>query len=244
MKKSVAVAIAVAVAVSASAQLAEKPESARAAFDTVHAYVKGDIQSNHFANAADHLARYEQVLRDYPDAPRDVVIDAQWNRYFSIYRSGDYAGAIDAGEAFLRDYGDASETKLANVLLYVGISHEKLGDANAAQSAYERALADWPDARQTLRATIQWYLAGVLEKRGEKSAATAAYMTLVTNYVWYCSAKDESSIVWKAFDKVNPMLLNTEDYRAFLEATIKATRATEKNARFLGRVKSELEKVK
>lgn len=244
MKKSVAVAIAVAVAVSASAQLAEKPESARAAFDTVHAYVKGDIQSNHFANAADHLARYEQVLRDYPDAPRDVVIDAQWNRYFSIYRSGDYAGAIDAGEAFLRDYGDASETKLANVLLYVGISHEKLGDANAAQSAYERGLADYPNAAYFVRCATQCWLADLLARRGEKAAAQAAYMSAVTNYAWYYSIPNEQNIIWRAFDKVNPTLHSTADYRAFLEATLKATRATEENARFLGRVKSELEKIK
>jgi hypothetical protein len=39
-------------------------------------------------------------------------------------------------------------------------------------------------------------------------------------------------------------LLTTADYKAFLDNAIKATKATEENAKFLGRVKSELEKMK
>lgn len=245
MQKAIAVfAIAVFAAAAIHAQQADKPDPARVAYDEVAAYIEADLKSNRWANAREHLARYEQVLKDYPDASRGVMIDVHFNRFVSIYRMADYSRAITDGEAFLRDCADAPDTKLADTLHLMGISYEKLDDPQSAQAAYERALADCPDAWQTLRAKIQWRLAGVLDKRGEKTAATAAYMTLVTNYVWYCHAKDESSVVWKAFDKVNPMLLSTEDYRAFLEATIKATRATEENARFLGRVKSELEKVK
>lgn len=245
MKKSIAVfAIAVFAAAAVHAQEVSKPDPARVAYDEVEAYIQADFKSNGWANAADHLARYDQVLADYPDAPRDVMRAVQRSRFYSMIRAKDYAAAISAGEAFLREYTDEVDYNRANICQYVGLSLEQMGKLAEAQAAYERAMAACPDARQTLRATIQWRLAGVLDKRGEKSAATAAYMTLVTNYVWYCGAKDESSTVWKAFDKVNPMLLSTEDYRAFLEATIKATRATEENARFLGRVKSELEKVK
>jgi tetratricopeptide (TPR) repeat protein len=244
MKKSIAVfAIAVFAAAAVHAQQTEKPDPARVAYDEAHAYVLADIKSNGWANAADHLARYDQVLADFPDAPRDVMRQLQRGRVLSIYRSKDYAGAVTAGEAYLREYTDEVDYNCVNMCQYVGISLEQMGKLAEAQAAYERALADWPDVWQALRATIQWRLAGVLDKRGEKTAATAAYMTLVTNYAWYCHAKDESSVVWKAFDKVNPMLLSTEDYRAFLEAAIKATRATEENARFLGRVKSELEKI-
>ena len=245
MKKSIAVfAIAVIAAAAAHAQQAEKPDPARVAYDEADAYVIADIKSNGWANADDHLARYDQVLADYPDAPRDIMLAVQRSRFNSMFRAKDYAAAISAGEAFLRDYPDALPLHSANICMHVGIALEQQGKLAEAQAAYERALADYPDALQTLRAEIQSRLAGVLDKRGEKSAAQSAYMTLVTNYAWYCSAKDENSVVWKAFDKVNPMLLSTEDYRAFLEATIKATRATEENARFLGRVKSELEKVK
>lgn len=239
MKKLIAVfAVAVIAAAAVYAQKADKPDPARSAFDEANAYVLADLKSNGWANAADHLARYDQVLEDYPAAPRDVMRKLQRNRLFSIYRMKDYPNAVAVGEAFLRDYPDESSLNSADVCTYVGISLEMLGKLAEAQAAYERALAICPEFHRP-----QLYLASVLDKRGEKSAATAAYMTLVTNYAWYCSAKDESSIVWKAFDKVNPMLLNTEDYRAFLEATIKATRATEENARFLGRVKSELEKI-
>lgn len=245
MQKAIAVfAIAVFAAAAVHAQQTEKPDPARVAYDEAHAYVLADLKSNGWANAADHLARYDQVLVDFPDAPRDIMRAVQKGRFFSIYRSGDYAGAIDAGEAFLRDYGDASETKLANVLLYVGISHEKLGDANAAQSAYERGLADYPNAAYFVRCATQCWLADLLARRGEKAAAQAAYMSAVTNYAWYYSIPNEQNIIWRAFDKVNPTLHSTADYRAFLEATLKATRATEENARFLGRVKSELEKIK
>lgn len=243
MQKSIAVFAAVFAAAAIHAQQADKPDPARVAYDEAHAYVLADLKSNGWANAADHLARYDQVLADYPDAPRDVMRQLQRGRVLSLYRSKDYANAVAVGEAFLREYTDEVTYNRANICMYVGLSLEQMGKLAEAQAAYERALAACPDVWQTLRATIQWRLAGVLEKRGEKSAATAAYMTLVTNYVWYCGAKDESSVVWKAFDKVNPMLVDAADYRAFLEATIKATRATEENARFLGRVKSELEKI-
>lgn len=244
MKKLIAVfAVAVFAAAAVYAQKADKPDPARVAFDEAQAYVLADLKSNGWANAADHLARYDQVLEDYPDAPRDVMRLVQRGRFFSIFRMKDYPNAVAAGEAFLRDYPDESSLNSANVCMYVGLALERQGKLAEAQAAYERALAEWPDVRPTFRVIPQRYLAGVLEKRGEKSAATAAYMTMVTNYAWYFSAKDENNIIWKAFDKVNPMLLNTEDYRAFLEATIKNTRATEENARFLGRVKSELEKI-
>ncbi len=244
MKKSIAVFAIAVIAAAVHAQQADKPDPARVAFDEVHAYIRADLKSNGCANAADHLARYDKVLADYPDAPRDVMRDVQRGRFFSIYRMKDYSNAVAVGEAFLRDYPDESSLNSANICMHVGISLEMLGKLAEAQAAYERARAIYPEFPLTSHYNPQWLLARVLDKRGEKSAAMAAYMTLVTNYAWYCSAKDENSIVWKAFDKVNPMLVDAADYRAFLEATIKATRATEENARFLGRVKSELEKVK
>ena len=245
MKKSIAVfAIAVIAAAAIHAQEASKPDPARVAYDEVAAYIKADLKSNGWVNAVEHLARLDKVLADFPDAPRDVMRDLQCSRFYALYRSKDFAGAVTAGEAFLREYTDEVTYNRAGIGQYVGSSLEQMGKLAEAQAAYERALADWPDVQQTLRAKIQWQLANVLNRRGEKTAATAAYMTLVTNYAWYCGAKDESSIIWKAFDKVNPMLVDAADYRAFLEAAIKATRATEENARFLGRVKSELEKIK
>ena len=79
--------------------------------------------------------------------------------------------------------------------------------------------------------------------QGKRAEANAVFMRCVETYVWELGAKDESGLIWQAFGRVSPKLATAADYKAFLEGTIKATKAIEENAQFLGRLKSELGKM-
>ena len=113
-----------------------------------------------------------------------------------------------------------------------------------AQAAFEKVIKDYPNASGKILANAQMHIGHSLYRQGKYVEAQAAFMACVQNYVWELGAEHEEGVIWSAFNLVNPKLISTADYKAFLENTIKATKATEENAKFLGRLKSELEKIK
>ena len=73
---------------------------------------------------------------------------------------------------------------------------------------------------------------------------TVALNTAGMNLIFAGNRTMTEARLLKIFDGINPGMLSVADYTAFLENTIKSTRATEDYAKFLGRLKSELEKMK
>jgi TolA-binding protein len=244
MQKAIAVfAIAVFAAAAAIAQGDKAPDEKP---DAAGALAEAKVYEREcgFTNAAAALARYNAVLADYPDADASILMQIQYGRAFSILRMGDYAAALVELTALVRDFPDEDDWRLANASMYAGICHQKLGDQPAAQATYERVLTDYPNAGANVLSQVAKRLSDLLADQGQVAEANAVRMQAIRDYAWHFTIPDEKHVIWAMFDTINPSTLSSDEYRSFLVDAIKAVKATEQNARFLGRMKSELEKVK
>jgi tetratricopeptide (TPR) repeat protein len=129
-----------------------------------------------------------------------------------------------------------SQLGIANCLMLQGKYTE-------AQGAAAKVLTSYPAAQVSKLATAQNTIGDCLKAQGKPQEAQVAYMTAIKNYAWQLGAKDENTLIWVTFDKLNPQLSTSADYKAFLEDAIKVVKATEDNAKFLGLLKSELGKM-
>ena len=163
----------------------------------------------------------------------------------SAYLSScEYDKAIQTARDGIRIYPDAGDTALAQFQLLIGYGFFRQKDYDNALLEFDKVLKNYPKA--TYVPTLfdaQNKIGDMLQLKNKPAEANAAWMLAVQNYVWELGAKDEAGSIWKTFDKISPKLSTTEDYKSFLENTIRATRATEDNAKFLGKLKSELGKL-
>jgi TolA-binding protein len=167
-----------------------------------------------------------------------------YSNAYATYRSGDYVGAQTAYANILKDYPDAGVNILSKAQLGIGYSLSAQKQYDEAIVALSLVKENYPTAPVSRLATADFTIASILVRQRKLSEANVAYVNLVKDYAWQLGAKSEKSVVWISFERINPKLLNTEDYKAFLEEIVKSVKATEENAKFLGRVKSELEKMK
>ena len=156
----------------------------------------------------------------------------------------DHNGGIEALKKLIADYPSEPSWLLAGAESLIGQCKLSTNDNAGAQAIFEKALVDYPTADTKTISSIQSLLLFCLQKQQKLTEASVLAVDFVQKYAWELGAKDENSMIWKAFDMVNPKLMSATDYKAFLEKTIQATRATDDNAKFLGRVKSEIEKMK
>lgn len=227
------------------------------------------FNSADYNNSAPGAAALGKVLADYPALPVDVLAECQHLLACQLFREAKYVETQAADEKVLKDYPAANVSIRMDAQEYVGRSLVLQNKTAEACAAYEKLLKDYPAGyygprvfaltqlgrlaeaqallEKTLNATpvveVQFSLANLLQTEGKQVEANAAFMACVQNFVWQFGATNDQSIVWRAFDQINPQLLTGADYKTFLENTIKATKATEANAAFLGRLKSELGKM-
>ncbi|MDD5706470.1 MAG: hypothetical protein PHR35_11120 [Kiritimatiellae bacterium] len=177
------------------------------------------------------------------------------NEQFAVFekvvalKGSDYLRSIAYGwlghpELVLEDCPEAGAEQFAGARLSLGTKAMWAGKYAQAESEFKQGLEDYPECSAGMRRELQVTLAGALAMQGKRTEGTRLLATAIVENVRAMGAPDEESPIWRWFEEIDPALLSAAEYRTFLEDVIRATKATEANARFLGRVKSELVKMK
>lgn len=155
----------------------------------------------------------------------------------------DYAAAQVAFEKIIVDYPKATKNELAVIKLNIGANLEFQHKYADAQSVYEGIIKDYPAVNLNLLSEVQSSIGVCLYRQGKYVEATKAYIKAVI-LTARSPGPGQPKKLMSLFAKVNSSLMAPDEYKAALTDIIKATPATEPNTEFLGRIKSELEKMK
>lgn len=158
------------------------------------------------------------------------------------YNDRDYAAAKALYAKVVEQETNPNNLMLANYHIADCLSKGEKKHAEA-EAVCRKALADYPLALMRVRVLLQYAVGDFMAKQGLKAGANAEYMKAVLDYAFEVGVPDAKCVIWGAYEKINPALMTVDDYKAFLTNVIKATRGTEANAMFLGRVKSDLSKL-
>lgn len=159
----------------------------------------------------------------------------------SLVKAGDWAAVLAACDKAYEKYGAAvvenAHPQVPVFFFYKGWSMYHTGDVDGA-AAFFKARADNPDSPRRLQACFCLSKLFWLARRpAESHQYGLLFLTL-----WSGRGEEEARVV--AFNAVNPSLLGKEAYVSLLESLILKIPAIEENAKFLGRLKSELEKIR
>jgi len=213
-------------------------------------------------------AEYDRLRSLVPEQTRVLFSRAVWGHWVSkesgavtaarlIEDIAEDVAAIQAGQSALSEYDQISVAHVwCGALSAVGrVSDakeaaewilEKWGAA-AINSDYFAVIATRVGASvsnavaqvasPTRRAQVEYWVA---REQRDTAAANAAVIGVLSREARTLPPRELDA--W--FARLDPVPMSGVDYLAALQAILKATPATETNAAFLGRVKSELEKMK
>lgn len=157
----------------------------------------------------------------------------------------EYARAQAAFEKVLVDYPVLSMSYKSTAFRQIGAALVGQKKYAEAQAAYEQGLKEIPANYKFQRTFLFYGLADSLRFAGKSADASKSYMDCVREGAWDVGAgTNTAGVLWLAFNHIDPASVPDAEYKQFLTDIIKSTKATEDNAKFLGRLKSELEKSK
>jgi TolA-binding protein len=184
---------------------------------------------------------FRKAIRDYPSASVDMLVNLERLAAHQYTMQGKFAEAQAEYVRILRDYPGASVTYKAKINRSLGIVLQRQGKYAEAQAVFAQALKDHQAA---VPAEISGLLFGsyeALHKLGQHSAANTVLADLIVHEA--SRRKIEGAALLASFDLVVPTAMTADDYTALLRKILVAVPATEANAEFLGKVKSEYEKM-
>jgi len=185
------------------------------------------------------LAAVEAGIRDYPGSTNDVV-SMTCCKAACLMREDKNAEALEALAGCLRDYpGVGGRLKASVKRTLASLYFYKLNDPAAAISLVREAVDLLPPEQKSLEASLS--LAYMLKQTGAGSECSAVCQAAVLKNAAVVGGTEEMD---KAFSQVDAVALGVEKYKEFLNGVLLRVPAVEANAKFLGRVKSELEKIK
>jgi tetratricopeptide (TPR) repeat protein len=161
-----------------------------------------------------------------------------------LYQAGNFAEAQQGYAKLIADYPAAPQNRVASWNAYIGF-------CLAAQSKNAEALVYLKKALDTKTADkrydVLWgvvcnKLYWIYSAQGKYAEANAA----MANSIVYSAAVEKvtGKYLLECFGRLNPAIMSADDYKTLLQDIIKTTPATEERAEFLGRIKSEIEKMK
>lgn len=153
---------------------------------------------------------------------------------------GKYAEAISSYNKALKLA--TAPNDILNLNSDIAMEYYALGQPENGIKAIKAALEAGQSAHVKCRiyATSRYAQGLILAKR--YAEATPVIVDYIVTCVRQSGAADAEVVKW--FEKIHPESISADVYKTALTDIIKAVPATEANAEFLGRVKSELEKMK
>lgn len=192
----------------------------------------------------DALVAFQKAINDYPDIRDFDKINTETLIAAAHTSKSDWDGAIAAARASLLKYPEMEDGAKANFYSIIGRSYYHKKDYDNALLELGKVLSLPKASYAPMLFDTQNMIGDIYKIQRKFTEANTAWMLAVQNNVWELDAKDELSVIWKTFDKISPKQVTTDAYKVFLENTIRATKAIDENARFLGKLKSELGKIK
>ena len=185
------------------------------------------------------LAVVEGGIKAYPNATNDVV-SLICCKASCLMNGGKNAEALEVLNGCLRDYpGVPGALKASVKRIQASLYFYRLNDPAAAIPLVREAVELLPPCQKSLEASLS--LAYMLKQTGAGSGCSAVCQAAVLKNAAAVGGTDEMD---RAFSQVDAVALGVDKYRDFLNGVLLRIPAVEANAKFLGRVKSELEKIK
>ncbi len=122
-------------------------------------------------------------------------------------------------------------------LLHIGGGYYRQKQYTLAKAEFQKLISNYPTMRGNC-ADAQCSIGDCYDVLGDTEKAQEAFVKVLTDY------PEITSQVSRAINKVNFASMTDEEALTILERIRRANPATEKNAEFLGRIKSEIEKLK
>lgn len=211
-----------AICIGARADVAADMEAARAAYYSI----SGDV-----AKAAQVQAMFE-AIKDSPSA-RNMVGHC-------LRMQGKYEEAIAAYQSTLEL--ESNQSNILNIQGGIAEARYSMSQYQAGVDGLKAAMDANPKAADACKSSALNVYAKGLSLLGKHAEASQALIERIILRVTSTRVADET--VMKSFMSIRPDAMTVEAYKTALSDILKATPATEANAEFLGRVKSELEKMK
>jgi len=193
------------------------------------------------------LARtaYQKAIKDYPNAPADIMVKIE------CYAAGQLLpgrGAEGIAQA-LAEYRVISTNYPACSVTYKASVQHKIGTMLLLQKKYAEAQVVFEDAIKAYPAIQPEFLVAIMASdytalKGQGKIAEANKMLADRIILNATKCKQTGGVLLKDFDRILPTKSSAVDYMSMLVEMLKAVPATEANAEFLGKVKSEYEKVR
>lgn len=258
MRKFLTAVVAGFMAISAMAGITNDMDSAFSAFN-----------SGQYGQA---LTTFEAVLVDYPEEEDDYLAGAQFHIGAILRRQKDLSGAESAFRATITDYPNASIKKLSNAQWYLGNALREQGKLDDAIEAYEMVFTNYPTASANQLVLSKMYIGHSLRAQGKLNEAQLAYESGASDFITATPAQSAASQALLISVKIEQRLdvsadclkvvsfgdsvflrrgvteyaryMTPEDYTMYLTRVLMIVPATDENAEFLGKVKSQLELLK
>lgn len=151
----------------------------------------------------------------------------------------DYAAGVETLRLCLREYPGVKSGELTAML---GSWLGRLGRYGEVLELYKDT--DLAGYEANHRAWVHALVGNALRRTGDAARAQEVFVAGVDACARICGTKSSGHYVVVCFSNVDPNVMGKEAYRAFLERTLLALPAVAHNAQFLGRVKSEFEKLR
>ena len=192
------------------------------------------------------IAEYLSVAARWPAETNDAVRALAY--LGPVYAAaGMRAEGLGVFDRIAAEYPALTEEQAGVVALWRGRTLAALGDNAGALKAFEAAVARFsacPSMPPGARVGVMRTVACLRERAGDAAGAQALRREIVLAGVAALGAKEARGAVQEAFDRIDPSAMTADRYREFLKEAILRTPAVEDNAKFLGRLKSELEKIR
>lgn len=157
----------------------------------------------------------------------------------ALYMTNDFAKAQAAYEKVITDYPNAKILDLFHANFMLGFSLARQGNFAHTQIVCESIIENFPNNPNMAMAGVKRLLGLSLIKQGKSSEAQSILIQAALDYGFVSLIHQELCI-----EKINPAFLEKTEYVNYLEKLLMIVPATEANANFLGRVKSQLEVLK
>lgn len=210
------------------------------------AYVRIGMAKQRTADNDGAIAAFEAAAN--ADASRKA--NTLWLKANIMVVKTQYKASRDLVEAFLASNAVPVASEKAQLYNLIGKTHQKQQNWLKAENAYLAALSNAPLTEVThpsvllARSVAREELGNSYLKAGKASKAVKAYADYVLEVGPVQGATNETTKVWQMFNKVDPVVMGSTDYAAFLQNLILAVRVKEgENSKFLGMLKSELAKI-
>ena len=168
----------------------------------------------------------------------DVMSD--WLAAKALRENGDDADAQAAYEKIVLDY--PGHILLPGAQYNIGVLLRRQMKYAEAVVAFDVATTNYPTAHESLLGNIQLVKGFALKDLGKHAEANTAYVNAIGLFVRVPAVSQERLLAILGY--IKPSEMSAATYTLMLKDIIKATPATEAYTLFLGRVKSEIEKMK